>query len=114
MKILAINMLLLRDFLIDIYLTYTNPVNPKNANDSKPATNKLIGTPCIPFGKVANSNCSLILAKTINASAKPIELAIAKKAAFKRLPLSNPKAKIATPRTAQLVVIKGKNTPSAW
>ena len=44
---------------------YTKPVNPRNASDNKPATNKLIGTPCIPLGKVANSSCSLMLAKTI-------------------------------------------------
>ena len=48
------------------------------------------------------------------AKANPIELATAKNTAFSKLPPSNPNAKIATPKTAQFVVINGKKTPSAW
>ena len=92
---------------------YTKPVKPKKASDRSPATNKLIGTPFIPSGMFASSNCSRMLEKTIIAKAKPIEFAIAKITAFNKLASSNPMAKIATPKTAQFVVINGRNTPSA-
>ena len=67
----------------------------------------------MPSGIFASSNCSRILAKTINAKANPIEFDIAKNTALIKLLFYKPKAKIATPKTAQLVVIKGRNTPKA-
>ena len=93
--------------------SYTKAVKPKKAKDKRPATNKLIGTPFIPSGMFASSNCSRILAKTIKANANPIEFEIAKNTAFIKLLSSNPNANIATPKTAQLVVIKGRKTPNA-
>ena len=73
-----------------------------------------MGTPFIPSGILANSNCSRILAKTINANAHPIEFEMATNTAFTKLLLSNPKANIATPYSAQFVVITGRKTPKAW
>ncbi len=83
-----------------------------NARASMPAVIKAIGTPCIPFGTSARASCSRIPAKTTKANVKPKPLDNAY-----IVPSNKPKSfcitKIATPRTAQLVVMSGKKTPRA-
>ncbi len=64
---------------------YTKPVKPRKASDNKPATSKFMGTPCRPFGMLASSKCSRILANSINARPKPNEFEIAKNTAFNKL-----------------------------
>lgn len=89
------------------------PIKPIKASESKPATSSEIGTPCIPFGMFASSNCSLILENIIIANPNPTEIENAKTTAFNKFVSGKPIASRATPRTAQLVVINGKNTPRA-
>ena len=83
-----------------------------NANAKIPAVTNAIGTPFIPFGTSDNSSCSRNPANITNASVKPMPFDNAY-----IVPSNKPKSfcitKIATPRTAQLVVMSGKNTPSA-
>lgn len=88
-------------------------MKPMNANDNNPATSNAIGTPFIPFGTFTISRYSRILEKRIMANPNPMALAIAKTKALIRVASSIPSARIATPRMAQFVVIKGKNTPRA-
>ena len=83
-----------------------------NANARMPAVTNAIGTPFIPLGTSDSVSCSRKPAKTTNAKVKPTPLA---KAYI--VPSNNPKSfcitKMATPRTQQLVVMSGKNTPNA-
>ena len=84
-----------------------------NAKARSPAVTKAIGIPAIPFGIFANSICSLNPAKVDKAKPKPTAFAAAK-----ITDSINPKslletAKIATPKTAQFVVISAKKIPKA-
>ena len=87
----------------------------------RPAVRRAIGVPCSAFGTLAKDNCSRIPANKTNANAKPIAVAIANNIPVNKpgsAPIGNlyvPLATmIATPNKQQLVVINGKNTPSAW
>ena len=83
-----------------------------NANAKIPAVTNAIGTPCIPLGTSDNASCSRKPANITNANVKPMPFDNAY-----IVPSNKPKSfcitKIATPRTAQFVVMRGKNTPRA-
>ena len=79
---------------------------------NSPAVTKAIGEPCIPLGMETNSRCSRIPAKMVRASPKPRAVDPAKTTDSSKL-YSFWMTMIATPKTAQLVVISGKNTPNA-
>ena len=92
--------------------TYTNPVNPKNESARIPATTRAIGTPFISFGTSIRSKCSRIPANSTIARVNPTALAIANTTPSIRLN-SFWIVNMATPKTAQFVVMSGKNTPNA-
>ena len=94
-----------------------------NAIASKPAVRSAIGVPSIAFGTLFMDNCSRIPANSTNASAKPMAVQTAYHKPVHRLGSAPPGSlfanisgvatMIATPRIQQLVVISGRNTPSA-
>ena len=87
-------------------------MNPKKAIDIKPADISVIGKPLKASGISDNSNLSLIPANITIARVNPIPAPQPFMIVSIRLyPLSI--LTIAIPRTAQLVVIRGRNTPRA-
>ena len=94
-----------------------------NAIASKPAVRRAMGVPSIAFGTLFMDNCSRIPAKSTKARAKPIAVQTAYQSPVHRLgsappgnlfaSISGVATMIATPRIQQLVVIRGRNTPSA-
>lgn len=99
-------------FVISRVGLYTKPEKPINAIAKIPAVISAIGTPRINAGVSFISNFSRIPANNVIANVKPIAVA---KANTTLSPIVNSFCtnKIATPNTAQLVVISGKNTPRA-
>ena len=91
---------------------YTIPENPIKAMASRPAVINAIGEPFIPLGMATSSRCSRIPAKIVRANPKPIAVEAANTKDSSQLK-SFWITIMATPSTAQLVVIKGKNTPNA-
>lgn len=84
-----------------------------NAMANNPATTSAIGVPFMPFGIFTRSICSLKPANKISAKPKPMAVEKEYTTASRRL-YSFCMVMMATPKIAQLVVIKGRNTPNAW
>ena len=73
-----------------------------------PAIINAIGTPCIPLGTSTRSNCSRNPAKIVIASINPSAQDEAYITLSRMLTGNFCVTNMATPKTAQLVVIKGK------
>ena len=87
---------------------YAIPENPINARAKRPAVTKAIGIPFIPLGISASSICSLNPAKVAKANPKPMALAPANTTDSINPKSLLPTARMATPKTAQFVVINGR------
>ena len=91
----------------------STPLNPMKAMANRPAVTRAMLIPCMPFGTDTRLSCSRMPAKMTRAKPKPKAVLRAYHTPIIRLN-SFWMTKIATPSTAQLVVIRGKNTPKAW
>ena len=88
------------------------PENPIKASESSPAVTSAMGVPLIPLGTWLSSICSRKPEKMMRANPNPRAVAIAYTTLSTRLK-SFWMTNMATPNTAQLVVIKGRNIPKA-
>ena len=92
---------------------YTRPLKPMNAIARSAAVISAIGTPSNAFGTSSNSSLSRIPANSTSATAKPRAVDTLYTRPSSR-PYSFCTIRIATPSTAQFVVISGRKIPSAW
>ena len=83
-----------------------------NAIASRPATMRAVGMPSMPLGSLVSASCSRIPAKSTRARPKPADVESANTTLSSKF-ISFWITIMATPRIVQLVVISGKNTPSA-
>ena len=82
------------------------------ARDSRPAESMTIAMPRMPLGMLVSSSCSRMPAKTVSARPKPMAVLKAYMMLCARLK-SFWMTRMATPSTAQLVVMSGRKIPSA-
>ena len=90
----------------------TSPENPIKAIAKMPAVISAMGTPFMALGTFSNSRRSRKPANNTKANVNPMATETAYTTASPRL-YSFCTRRIATPKTAQLVVISGKKIPKA-
>lgn len=73
---------------------------------------RAVGMPSMPLGSLVRASCSRMPAKSTSARPKPADVDRANTTLSRRF-ISFWITMMATPRIVQLVVISGKNTPSA-
>lgn len=88
------------------------PEKPMKASASRPAQRRANGVPRIPLGVSVSSSCSRMPANIHNARVNPMLVDTPYVIDSMRLKFFCT-TRIATPNTAQLVVMSGRNTPKA-